>query len=385
MRVLIAYVYNNNGIATWCYEAARAILPHAKWCKIVTHHAITVPTDLKEICIPYNPWPNGRGVLVKISEKLMHWLQWLLPVNPNAKILEHAIKILEQNAEKPDIILVCQPNFLAPRLSIPQWVVARTFPSEFIGYVSQLSFPSDMSTLKRVLFLWYWYRMDNKGYRLSGKVLTLSDALANNLIKKGIDAKRVYPGVSNKATVISHDQSQSIQVISACLNLEEKRKNIIWLVTALEKSIIKNISVHLTLSGAYSSNFENILKKIYSSPTNLTGFLRRDELLQLFSQQHLFLFSSYQENWGYVLVEAMSAGCAIFAPDQYPFNEIVGRSDFLYKPRDYDDFSLKLQKILADKEQLYVARCWFYQRYLQLFSNQAFALQLKNAIGFTKD
>jgi hypothetical protein len=55
------------------------------------------------------------------------------------------------------------------------------------------------------------------------------------------------------------------------------------------------------------------------------------------------------------------------APNQYLFTEIIGRRDYLITPGDFDVFSIMLNCILADREQLFADKKWFYDRFEKCF------------------
>lgn len=381
MRVLIAYVYNRNGIATWCYEAVRALKPYVTSCKVLAHHKLDFPDDLKENIISLDPNKSSRSFFDKASSMLKQKLQWMLPVRPDESLLKITVQQMIKAGEKPDIILVCQPNFLAPSVKIPQWVAGHSYPSNFKGYLEQFLQPSDLGAWYRMQFFWYWYRMDTKGYRLAHGVLAVSNSLMQQLKKRSINARLVYPGVNTYTEVTDFSVGAPVKFATAALHLEDARKNIRWMVQALENCLLSPGDADLTLVGAYNQAFAGWAAARLPFPLFFLGLKNQAEVIDLFGNADLFIFASHQETWGYVLVEAMARGCAIFAPDQYPFTEIIERKDYLYNPGDTEDFARKLKAKVHDHSQLATDKEWFYSRYQNLFSGDAFSRQLQSAIG----
>ena len=339
-----------------------------------------MPEEIKDqaIRIPQNE--QGRSFHLRLIEWVGQKLNWLFPVRPNETIIKRGLKTLKEAGETPDVILVCQPDFLAPSVSIPQWVVARTYPVSFRGYFGQLFQSSSSKWLHRLLSLWFWYRMDRKGYRLAHGVLAMSNALFDQLQKMKINACLVYPGVWNINPPGNFKVNEKLYLVTSALHLESKRKNVDWMIQALSFDQFHRQNVNLTLIGKYSVAFEKDIRSRLHFDIEFTGFLCRNQAMGKFLEADIFVFTSLQENWGYVLIEAMAHGCAVFAPDQYPFTEIVGRTDYLFSAGNMNDFSKKLNQILADKGRLTEDKQWFFNRYVQLFSGAAFGRSLMNAI-----
>lgn len=94
-----------------------------------------------------------------------------------------------------------------------------------------------------------------------------------------------------------------------------------------------------------------------------------------------FTFGSLVDDWGYVQVEAMAKGIAIIYPNASPFDEIVGRPDYLYDIDNDMDFIVKI-KIVVEKDDFLKDQEWFQSRYNQLFCSEAFFMQLSTVINF---
>jgi glycosyltransferase involved in cell wall biosynthesis len=78
------------------------------------------------------------------------------------------------------------------------------------------------------------------------------------------------------------------------------------------------------------------------------GYVRGDELARLYHGSRLFVFPSVQENFPMVLLEAMSAGCAVVTTRAPGCVEVVGDAAVLTTPGDVAELAAALERLLAD-------------------------------------
>lgn len=80
------------------------------------------------------------------------------------------------------------------------------------------------------------------------------------------------------------------------------------------------------------------------------GALSRSELINAYKHADVFAFSSRNEAFGIVLIEAMAAGLPVVAANACAVREIVkeGRSGYLFSPGDIKELSEKIISILSD-------------------------------------
>jgi hypothetical protein len=60
----------------------------------------------------------------------------------------------------------------------------------------------------------------------------------------------------------------------------------------------------------------------------------------------IFVFASIQDDWGFVLTEAMVNKLIVIVPDVHPFNEMVPNAEFRFKPGDVGSFKAVIGSIL---------------------------------------
>lgn len=380
VRILIALVYNNNGISTWCFEAARGLQKAGCEVWLAYQDPAVIPIDLLHCSVKYIPDNKNRSVRKKIIERIQWYGQLIMPVQPEAHVVPDCLELLLQKGIIPNNILVSQTDFVSPHTNIPQWVAGRAWPVTFAGYLSKITLSSSLPWLSRLHDFVYWYKMDHKGYRIAKGVLAVTLQLTSDLKKLGINAQCVYPGSGSAINSISKRNGQKIRFITAALHLEDKRKNISWLLTILATIQKQNGLFELTLVGEYTERFkEATLAEIPQAC--FVGRLSRAELMEEMLVSDVFIFSSVQENWGYVLVEAMAHGLAVMAPNQMPYVEIIGRADYLFDLNNRTECLQKIQRLLLDSRQVLDDKAWFYIRYKSLFSSEAFGHSILTALS----
>ena len=148
------------------------------------------------------------------------------------------------------------------------------------------------------------------------------------------------------------------------------------MIEALKNLPFKNFS--LTLIGKASDKFKNWVCRD-NFPAKFVGFLPRSELNQLMLKHEVFLFGSCLDDWGYVLIEAMSNGLLVVAPNLSPFDEIVDDTGALYSPYSSRDFISKVNKILNN--DLDLKRQASLNRAKKLFSREIFGNSILSAIA----
>lgn len=76
------------------------------------------------------------------------------------------------------------------------------------------------------------------------------------------------------------------------------------------------------------------------------GYVSEEELQQLYSLCHLFVFPSLHEGFGLPALEAMACGAAVIASNTSSLPEVMGRSDALFNPLDIHSIAAKTAEVL---------------------------------------
>ncbi|WP_200805357.1 glycosyltransferase family 4 protein [Carnobacterium iners] len=95
----------------------------------------------------------------------------------------------------------------------------------------------------------------------------------------------------------------------------------------------------------------NIKKSIQSASTNLRfpGYIDRDELKSAYSGADLFLFVTYEETEGIVLLEALSSKIPVLIRDISIYRNLLTEGRNVYKAQNLTEFKDKIEKILNNQ------------------------------------
>jgi glycosyltransferase involved in cell wall biosynthesis len=76
--------------------------------------------------------------------------------------------------------------------------------------------------------------------------------------------------------------------------------------------------------------------------------LQREDLQAFYESSEIFVFPSMRDNFPVVLLEAMSAGCAVITSDVSGMPEVVGDSGLLVPPGDAAALRQAVQQLVSD-------------------------------------
>lgn len=116
----------------------------------------------------------------------------------------------------------------------------------------------------------------------------------------------------------------------AVLSRLTRKKNIHYFLERLK--YIDRGNVHFDLIGplenqAYWRQCQEIIKEL---PSNITvtaiGFLLQNDALRKLSESHFFVLPTLNENFGYVFIEALAAGCPLLVSDNTVWKDLDERN-----------------------------------------------------------
>lgn len=331
--LVVAGVYDGSGMATWCIEAAEALAALGERVCLACLDNIQLPPlhdGVHVIRIPSHalkrPALTGRlrRELARLSVKPRPFLQLLRAELGRQKMTASAF-------------LLNAPFFLDTTIATPQFVVAWAYPPSFIGYMRKVPTyirqPFSIEAIRILLDNIGCYRSDWHGFRHATGVMSVSTAINHYLQRHRVQSTVVHPGLGVPPPVPSQFGTKP-RIVMMAVEMESPRKRIHWMLSALRDF---PIPADLTLIGSASDRTRTLAEATGMTVT-LTGRLPRNDALQILAQGNLFLFGSIIDDWGYVLLEAMARGLAVVAPDQSPFNEMVGPLGKLFTPDSTDSF-----------------------------------------------
>lgn len=206
------------------------------------------------------------------------------------------------------------------------------------------------------------------------KIITVSEFSKREIIELlGISENKievVYNAVSDnfadlsRQTPIINKYGDYILAVSSL----DPRKNFKNLILAFNKLNSKNIN--LVIVGSENSLYaDQELKSLVESGRNIifTGYASDSELVNLYKNAKLFVYSSLYEGFGIPPLEAMSCGCPVAASNIPSITEICDDATHYIDPYSVDSIARGIQEVLMSPKNQEELRQRGFAR-LKLFS-----------------
>ncbi len=138
----------------------------------------------------------------------------------------------------------------------------------------------------------------------------------------------------------------------------EPRKDFVTLIKAysLARDRDPDLGHQLVIAGRTGwkseASYEAREKSAYTDDIIFTGRLTDEELVQLYNQARLFVYTSVFEGFGLPPLEAMSCGVPVIASDSSSITEVVGDAGIMVRPGDAEGFADSIINTLGDKDLL---------------------------------
>jgi glycosyltransferase involved in cell wall biosynthesis len=366
--LVVALLYNQNGMATWCWEAAHALNEIGSNVLLIAARDTPLPgtPEVEVVCVDIADKPaDPRHAIAKAFSRARSRLS----AGPDGALKKiHAN--LAARGVRPAAYILNQSTFVDRSVPCRQIVAAWSYPVSLFGYLRKTPLlVADRSVkvfFRTALSSLGWWRKDWRGYREADRILPVTEALLASLRRRSISCDLAYPGTYVSPAVDACDNA--IRLLMAAVTLGEPRKRILWMLNAM-KQMSPPPGTVLQLAGEADESVRRAAGQL-GFPVEFLGRLMREELQHVMRQAHIFCFGSLLDDWGYVLVEAMANGLAPVAPATSPFDEILGGTGCCYSPYSQVDFLRALRTIISSP--LADTRRQARDRAQSLFSRQAF-------------
>lgn len=175
-----------------------------------------------------------------------------------------------------------------------------------------------------------------------------------NVIPTGVDIGKIA-ALSNVAPTkkflsrFNIDPAAELIIFTSRLG---KEKNIDFLLRSMQQVFLDRPAAHLIIIG--DGKQKNDLRRQVewlgiAKRVTFTGFLAHEEIFSIYKMAKVFVFSSFTETQGLVLLEAMAAGLPVVALKATGTEDIVNESNgFLVEAPDVGQFARTVEKILTD-------------------------------------
>jgi len=171
------------------------------------------------------------------------------------------------------------------------------------------------------------------------------------------DLIRVYHLPAERITVVLHGVEPDFFTLDRtrtepfvlCVSTLHPHKNLDRLIRAYAR---KKREWRLTIAGMrgfYAEALEALIAESgVKDSVRLTGWIPRDELLQLYARAQAFVYPSTFEGFGMPVLEAMAAGIPVACSDISPLREVAGEAALFFDPMNEDAIAIALDRIVND-------------------------------------
>jgi len=120
---------------------------------------------------------------------------------------------------------------------------------------------------------------------------------------------------------------------------------------AVKNIDLKDWKIKIVGDGPYKTELENIVNKNgLNKKVEFLGWVdnKSKKMKEIMGKASIFVFPSWFESMSIVLLEAMSAGCAIIASDCGANEDTLGDTGLIYKTKDITSLRKKIETIIYD-------------------------------------
>jgi glycosyltransferase involved in cell wall biosynthesis len=192
--------------------------------------------------------------------------------------------------------------------------------------------------------------LTNYAVKHANKIVAVSESTKKDLIKyyncdpkkiyvigEGFDSKKYHPVFTQSDANLIKLHGLNYRQYLLYIGTLQKRKNIINMIKAYDKSKCK---LPLVLAGNPGWFYEEIDNAIRSSPKKdliiRLGYISEDEKAALYRGCRMFLYPSLYEGFGLPVLEAMACGCLVLTSNVSSMPEIIGNTGFVVDPLDVE-------------------------------------------------
>ncbi len=164
------------------------------------------------------------------------------------------------------------------------------------------------------------------------------------------DLEKFYPSTRGKVSVVQHGVSPDffkldrsrIEDFVLCVSTLHPHKNLDRLIRAYAR---RKRSYCLIIAGMRGFAADRIEALAHDAGVEITGWIPRDKLLDLFARARAFIYPSTFEGFGMPVLEAMAAGLPVACSDIPVLREVAGDCAHYFDPLNEDEIDRALEGV----------------------------------------
>lgn len=306
------------------------------------------------IITPVSP-ENDEKVLLVNGIRFFGEKQHKIPIPDNKLIKDFILKI------QPDVIHSHAPFTLGiaairvqKRFGIPHVHTYHTLLVEYRHYIPKPFTPSENVVAE--YSAWFCNQVDH--------VISPTPEIEKELRKYGVEKPiTVLPtGIDiesfEKADKFNIKEKHEIppgEKVLLFVGRLAKEKNLEFILDVFEEIHKRHEKIKLIIvgDGPLRPRIEEYIKETKAGKDIiLTGYLRRENLIEYYKQADVFIFASVTETQGLVVLESLAAGTPVVAVAKKGVKDVLidGQGALLVDQPNKHEFLKKLEKLLTDEE-----------------------------------
>ena len=172
------------------------------------------------------------------------------------------------------------------------------------------------------------------------------------------DLVRVYGLPREKIDVVLHGVEPEFFLLDRthtepfvlCVSTLHPHKNLDRLIRAYARRKRDWRLIIAGLRGFFADALDGLIAELgVQDSVQLTGWIPREELLQLYARAQASVYPSTFEGFGMPVLEAMAAGIPVACSDIAPLREVAGDAALFFDPLSEDEIAGALERIVTDE------------------------------------
>ncbi len=160
--------------------------------------------------------------------------------------------------------------------------------------------------------------------------------------RSGYNRIRVVPNGINPEYFKPGEKEKKILIVTRLF----ERKGVQYVIDAMND--IKEYELVICGEGPYKQNLMKQIKGLNAGNIHLMGYVSPERLKFEYETSSIFILPSSSENFPVVLLEAMSAGCAIITSNTTGCPEVTGNTALLVNPGESAGIKEALNRYIND-------------------------------------
>jgi glycosyltransferase involved in cell wall biosynthesis len=201
----------------------------------------------------------------------------------------------------------------------------------------------------------FWRLLLWQAAKKSTHLIAVSEATRRDLLayyRLSSDAVSVVThGVEPEFLSLVRDRDEERPYI-LCVSTLHPHKNLDRLVRVFARLQPRHPQLRLVLAGMRGFHAEQIEKQIVDSglagSVELTGWIARESLYELYRRATLFIYPSTFEGFGMPVLEALGAGLPVACSDIPALHEVAGDAALFFHPEHDGEMIAALDQLLSD-------------------------------------